>query len=165
MKSSLPLRCDSLSISCPWPGLFAGIFSLFLLAGLTGCGGSKPKPADAEKAAKQRIAQESEGRIKVVSFKTTTPQPDGLGGETYYWSYAAEIEFAEDCRWRLDRITESANVDFRTMPPEAKPGEEASGRPMKQGQRRRVTGTVHLEKSKAGWQPALVSILTNHPVE
>jgi hypothetical protein len=57
------------------------------------------------------------------------------------------------------------NVDFHTMPPTPQAGEESAGRAMKKGQRRRVTGTVHLEKTKGGWQPALVSILTNHAVE
>jgi len=65
----------------------------------------------------RQIAIESEGRIKLVSFKETNGPQDGLGSIPFYFmEYQAEIEFTEDCRWYSQATDEGRGAFGRAKP-------------------------------------------------
>lgn len=62
----------------------------------------KSNAADAERLLRRRIAEQSEGRIKLVNFRPIIVRPGDLelgGARTYTFSFQADIEFAQPCKW------------------------------------------------------------------
>ena len=140
------------------PGAVVGLACL--LAVLTGCSPSLPQPADAEQAARTKITAESEGRIKLVQFKTSTPKPQDESAP-YRWHYEADIEFTEDCKWHLDRRRNLIHVNYRTAP---SADEQVPGRLVKKGERWQVTGNIAIEKAADGWKSYSISLVKHKPL-
>ena len=140
-----------------WPGAVLGLACL--LAVLTGCSPSLPQPADAEQAARTKITAESNGRIKLVQFKTATPQPEDESAP-YRWRYEAQIEFTEDCLWHVDRVRKLIHVNFRTAPAT---NDQVAGQSVKKGDRWQVSGNLAIEKAKEGWESRSISLVKHKP--
>ncbi len=68
---------------------------------LTACGqstASTPSPDHGENALRERVKSDSEGRIRLTSFRKTDGQSwEKHGVSLYTMEYEAEIEFTEDC--------------------------------------------------------------------
>lgn len=132
---------------------------------LIGCSGSQPSAGDGKRAVLDRIQNESEGRIKLVSFKKTNGQLGELMGVQFYsLEYQAEIEFTEDCKW----VTKMFGLEkgFRTVKPVAEPRgggfswnkfmdeTQNPGNLVKQGHRETLSGKITFEKTEQGWRAA-----------
>ena len=148
----LRMTCDSM-------GARASLALALLMVIFTGCAPSAPQPADAEQAARTKITAESDGRIKVVQFKTVTPKPEDES-EPYRWRYQAEIEFTEECKWHLDRVRGLIHVSFRTTPTT---NDQVQGQLMKKGDRWQVSGNIAIAKAGDRWESRSISLVKHQP--
>ena len=109
---------------------------------------------------RDRVATESEGRIKLITFKKIGDV--GIGGpDSYTWDYEADLEITADCVWLYDNVSGTLPIDFRTAIPAA--GSE--GKPMRTGQRYRITGSLSISTSKQGWKADHIGIRSRREIE
>lgn len=121
---------------------------------LVACSPSQPSVADGERSLRARITSESEGRIKLVSFKETHGQKMDVAGIPFYFmEYQAEIEFTEDCQW--ERQVTAKAWGFRTVKRVAQPlgGAQNPLALVIKGHRETVSGTIAFGKTRKGWGP------------
>lgn len=145
---------------------------LFIVA-LAGCGRSQPSAADGEKVIADKIASQSEGRIKLISFQKTNGQAaEVMGVSIYRLEYSAVIEFMEDGKWLIDDPLGGAggHAGFHTakFQPKVANGQftwtnwvsdtQQPGTPLKRGQGERIGGVITFEKKENGWQDSALTI-------
>jgi len=138
--------------------------TLMFITGLAGCGQSPPaasesQPAasDGEKVIRDKIAAESEGRIKLASFQKTNGQAAERNGvPAYTLEYSGEIEFLEDCKWAVDnpymRGFRTVKLKPRVSELDYDPNRFLPGMEVKQGQREKISGKIFFEKTENGWR-------------
>ena len=98
------------------------------VAGLAGCGQSKPSASDGEKFIKDKITLISQGQIQLVSFEKTDGQSsEVMGVPLYRLEFTGEIEFLSD----TPRFFYA---------------------PMKKGQHQKITGGIKFAKTENGWR-------------
>lgn len=119
------------------------LLSIFLIVGCS----SKPSESDAKQAFEQEIQENSNGLIKLISFKKTNgieKQRSKLegGGAFYTMEWIATIESTCDCYWWL--------WDFRiqTDPDSGMRGVTYHHK----GERVDVIGATDFEKTENGWR-------------
>ena len=100
---------------------------------------AQPSSSDGERIVQIKIKEQSEGRIRLVSFLKTN---DGLteepGSTTYTLKFFTEIEFTENCRWVTGPL--GGVITFLTTT------EENVGPPVTKGQRAKVFGVMQFGK-------------------
>ena len=134
--------------------------TLFLLLMLCGCGASMPSEQAAEQLLRQTCEKgekfynidkgmENMNLISLVNFhKTNGKIGRNQGGvEIYTMEYEGEIEFVEDCFW--DGSLRADRRDLRSHPM------GSHFRPVKKGQRGKISGSVYFEKTENGWLPSM----------
>ena len=110
---------------------------------LSGGCSSTPSESDAKKILESKIAKESGGLIKLVSFtKTNAILSEVQGVKVYTLEYEATIEFLEG-RWWL--FTQGFRVSRRES------ATFASAR-FRAGERRSITGEMEFKKTERGWR-------------
>lgn len=125
-----------------------------LLVLLVGCS-STPSASDGEKILVDTIQKQSNGLIKLSSFKKTNGQSgEMMGVKLYSMEYDAEIEFQEDCYWG------GFLGGFEAIRPNPGAlGEVANRmggrRPAKKGQHEKIKGKIQFEKTEKGWRGQL----------
>ena len=133
------------------------IHSLALVLGLLlgGCSGDS-RPAMAETAMREKVANESQGNIRLVSFKKTDGvERDFFGQLTYEMKYEAQIEFLKDCHWISQPTFE---WDFHTTVGGPQNSLETFSpaffgkQPAKQGDKKLIAGHMMFLKSEKGWR-------------
>lgn len=136
---------------------------LLLLCVLSGalCGCShKPSAADGRRKLENQIHQQSNGLVKLVSFeKTDGSMQEMMGMKTYAMSYAAEIEFVEDCLWSGGNNLTGWDGSFRAQRGQAPQDgglmdvfyKTQGVKPAKKGERFKFTGSMDFEKTERGW--------------
>lgn len=119
---------------------FSFVISICII--LIGCS-TKPSDSEAQKLIEHFIQEESNGLIKLVNLTKTG---EGKGVNFYVLNYEAEIEFIDDCYWERGLAGEQT---FKSR-------KEMLGfllkESVKKGQRKRMTGTLHFEKTERGWR-------------
>lgn len=139
---------------------------LAMISIIAGCS-SRPSKGDGKQIIQDKINNESEGRIELISFKKT----NGLekesfdGRQLYTLEYDVVIEFTEDCKWLQGFFSD---LSFHTdLPPKKNSGFswggflnslENPGRGMKKGQRLLIKGVIDFEKTDTGWRSINVQI-------
>jgi len=126
---------------------------LVLLAMCFLIGGCSPGASDGKQIIETRIQQQSNGLIKLVSFKKTNGQAmEPMGIKAYTMNYTAEIEFLDDCTWgsggALGWPGTFAAVRGRPNPMFI----NFSASEVKKGQRVTVSGEFVFQKTEQGWQ-------------
>ena len=134
------------------PRTVVAMLTFSILSILVGCS-SKPGLADGERALKERIARESEGRLQLVKFKMT--RDEGTAGiDTFSWAVEGELEVTENCVWLFDQVSGTVPIDFRT----AAGGGKADGRPLERGEKYSLVAALYLSKGSKGWEASAVSM-------
>lgn len=125
------------------------------LAGLTLClcaCSSGPSVVKVEEHLRNRVEAESEGRLKLASFRKTNAQEGELFGvPAYSLEYEAEIEVLETCFWTPRYFGE---ISFRTVgPDEMSIYLELQGyQRVREGERVTFTNSFEFEKTERGWK-------------
>jgi len=123
---------------------------VFLIAvSLTACSGP-PSESDGRTALNQKIETESEGLIRLVSFKKT----NGVTSEGgYQLEYTAEIEFLDDCIWSggykgtflATRGRPASAMDREMLRYDAKEAAE-------KGKHQQVSNKLIFQRTENGWR-------------
>jgi hypothetical protein len=129
-------------------GIIAFMAPIVLM--LAGCGKSQPSESDGEKIIRDKIAGQSEGHIKLVSFKKTNGQAkEEEGISKYNLEYQAEIEFDKDCVWQYMGGGYFILYKIAELPSDW--DGKFGGATMKRGQHVKLSGTVVFQKKENGW--------------
>jgi hypothetical protein len=132
------------------------LISGFLMAGCS----SSPSAGDAEQVLRQQIDSESNGQIKLVSFRKTDGQKQVVNGvQLYELDYEAEIEFETDGTWLSD-IGGGQGISFKLLTGADRPttnlgqfGEMPySPKDVHRGSRAKISGVMEGEKKESGWK-------------
>jgi hypothetical protein len=127
---------------------------------LSGCSSSStPSSREGKAEIEQRIKEQSNGMIKLVSFDKTDGQPfEAFGIKGYRLLYKAEIEFLDNCAWsagqfgrwegNFQAVHPKPTSSLQSLLPEGGLGMT----PVKKGERTSVSGEVVFAKSENGWQ-------------
>jgi len=114
-----------------------------------------PTVSDARQTLQQRIEQQAEGRIKLVSFKSNaSPKAvpwDTDGRRKFLVTYEAEIEFTEPCVWETQY--EEKPGTFKTY--KLNTLEPVPGRVFRvpaKGERFTLQGQIALQGTGEGWE-------------
>lgn len=136
------------------------LLAITLALTLVGCSRT-PSTSDARQKLENQIQQQSNGLIKLVSFeKTDGAMHEMMGMKAYEMSYAAEVEFLEDCLWSGGNNLMGWNGSFYAQRGKPKPPQEVFGRffdlnqglkPANKGERFRFTGHMNFQKTERGW--------------
>lgn len=114
---------------------------------LIGCSGGLPSAADGEKFIREKIHNESEGRIRLISFNKTNGQNREVSGvRVYSLEYESTLEFIEECGWLTGEVLDRSFKSFQT-------GKARRGLPMERGQRQSIFGAIVFEMTEKGWRP------------
>jgi len=106
------------------------------------------------------MQQESKGLIRLVSFrKTDGVLKEFMGIKVYELSYAAEIEFTNDCTWSGGNELMGWDGRFNASPGSTDPSDGATNFFMAtqgqesatKGKRINISGKVNFEKTERGW--------------
>jgi len=117
---------------------------------------SVPSDPEAEKQLAERIATESEGRARLVSFqKVEGSQAQAMAVSFYRLRFDSQIEFTQECKWLLP----SDGSMFRTRPlladkaawPQYFENTQYPGVIVKKGQREQVAATLVFSKTDSTW--------------
>jgi hypothetical protein len=131
--------------------------SLIALVTIAGCSGT-PTESDAQQTVQQRIQSQSNGLIKLVSFRKTNGIAQEFGGmRAYHMEYTAEIEFIDDCMWSAGGMmgwqgnfsakrgqSQSYSANFLDL--------SQGFRPAKKGERQSISGAFDYVKTENGWR-------------
>jgi len=140
---------------------------------IAGCS-SKPSEGDGSRAIQNQIAQDSQGRIKLVEFHKTNGQMAEINAvKVYTLEFNVKIEFYENCKWITGNFGQE--LGFRTGKLVAAPNSGFSwgkfmddsqnpGPPMQKGQRVQIFGEIVFEKKENGWSVDRVK-LTRYVIE
>jgi len=120
---------------------------------------STPSTSAAEEFIRDRIKQQSEDKIRLISFQKTNGQemaPNGV--PLYALEYEAEIEFLERCRWGTKNDFDGKwRGDFAVFPPRDEPGFFGGAfypfGDAEKGSRTKVQAFVLFQKTEQGWIP------------
>ena len=133
---------------------FLALISTLLIPG---CSSSTPSASTGRHVIEERIANESKGLIKLVSFEKTNGQSfEAMGVKGYNMEYKVEIEFVEDCSWGGGGMFSQMQGQFS-----ADPGGPSNAlnallyvgkKQMKKGQHETVTGRLTFEQTEQGWR-------------
>ena len=129
-----------------------------------------PPVNDCKQVFENHIKEQSEGRIRLLSFKNlegTEEEVDGV--KVYALKYEAEIEFTENCKWLNGEGGYAPS--FHTIKPAAKSKDSSlhyvtrmdsaqHGLIVQAGQRFMLAGVIHFVKKEAGWIVESVRIRT-----
>lgn len=118
----------------------------------------KPSEASGRIALEARIAKQSQGNIRLVSFSKTNGR-DGeiFGRKVYEMDYEAEIEFGQDGSWLKGDPMSGLGYGFTRE----RYGGNALAQfaasidgavPVRSGDRQKVSGKLLFGKSERGWQ-------------
>ena len=119
----------------------------------SGCSLSDPSASDAQRVFENKIRNEAQGRIRLVSFQKTNGQKRQMFGENvYHLEFQAEIEFTQNCKW----VKNADNtLSLRTTPPPSNALFDTDIGPVVQaGQRQIINGSFDFEKTEQGWRAA-----------
>jgi hypothetical protein len=111
-----------------------------------------PTASDAQQSLQERIREQSDGRIKLVSWNAdSTPFQYELDGQKgYIAAYNAEIEFTEPCGW--ESRFEGKSATFKIFKPDTvKPISGDGFEVSKAGERFTIKGTVIFKQTQSGW--------------
>jgi hypothetical protein len=127
---------------------------------LAACSDS-PSVSDARAKLENRIQQQSNGLIKLVSFDKTDGVMHEMGGvKEYEMSYAAEVEFLDDVMWSGGNNLSGWDGSFFAQRGTPQPPQNVFGRFMdlnqgmkgaKKGEHLKFTGTLVLDRTERGW--------------
>jgi hypothetical protein len=126
---------------------------------LVGCS-DKPSESDARQKLQNQVQQQSNGLIKLVSFqKTDGAMHEMMGMKAYEMSYAAEVEFVDDCFWSGGNNLSGWEGSFYAERGQAAPSgglqdffNLSQGRKAaKRGEHFTFTGRMNFEKTERGW--------------
>jgi hypothetical protein len=132
---------------------------IWLAIALTSCSNA-PSAADARTKLEAQIREQSNSLITLVSFqKTDGAMQEFMGMKGYQMSYAAEVEFNDDCLWSGGNNLMGWDGSFRAerIDPAPRGGVReffyvSQGlKPAKKGERFRFTGHLNFEKTERGW--------------
>jgi hypothetical protein len=134
--------------------IFVNLLLVISLLPMLGCS-SGPSSSTGVKFLRQRINNQSKGRIKLVSFSKTNGQEMApMGVPSYKLDYEAEIEFLEDCRWGTASGSDWRG-DFYVFEPEPGPGFSGDLYPpfrrAAKDTHTKVTASLIFQKTEAGW--------------
>jgi len=150
---------------------------LLLYIVIAGCGwvclpsySAAPPVNDCKQAFENHIKEQSEGRIRLLTFKKL----DGTEGEVaevkvYVLEYEAEIEFTENCKWLNGEGGYAPS--FQTTKPAAKSKDSSlryvtrmdnaqHGLVVQAGLRLKLTGVISFSKKEDAWALETVKIRT-----
>lgn len=117
-----------------------------------GCS-STPSESDAQRELESKIAKESGGLIKLVSFtKTNAILSEVQGVKVYTLEYEATIEFLEDRSWLHRTYGVVPGIGFFRVIQHKPHGREREKKSVKAGQRESITGEIKFEKMEKGWR-------------
>ncbi len=129
-------------------------FSVLVAALLVGCSGP-PSENTGRKVVERQIQTQSNGKIKLVSFKKS----NGMGDDHFYQlEYEAEIEFLADGAWaRGTPMDSSASFEFSTQAVGNTPTAQMMGAAfgaanVHRGQRETIKSALRFEKTENGWR-------------
>lgn len=149
---------------------------VLLCALLDGCSGP-PDEATGRRAIEDRIAAQSQGRIRLNSFKKVNGQSAEINSvKVYTLEYEATIDFQQQCRWNVTAFAGAlmdTEATFRTSPaldPSAgalaqlmeqstNPGLDIAG-----GQRMKLAGSIQFEQKEQGWAVDSIKMTSVSPV-
>lgn len=127
---------------------------------------SKPSESNAKNIIEQKVNQESEGKIRLVSFRKTNGQTrEVYGVKVYVLEYEAVIEFLDDCKWLTVDPFSARHIGFKTVQTkrsaEKKGGywagwmnlTQTPGTEHKKGERQNYFSSIRFEKTEKGWRP------------
>ncbi len=134
---------------------FLALIGALLIAG---CSSSTPSVTTGRKVIEDRIASESKGLIKLVSFKKTNGQSfEVMGIKGYKMEYEARIEFLADCMWGGGGGPGQVQGMFAAEPSpwkarnESNPAFKGKQQALK-NQQPFLTGTLTFEQTEQGWR-------------
>lgn len=135
--------------------VFVDLLLAIALLPMLGCS-SGPSSSAAEALLRERIDNQSKGRIKLISFsKTNGQEASPMGVPSYKLDYEAEIEFLDECRWGTAN-GDSWRGDFYVFEPDPGPGYFGGLYPpfrrAAKGSRTKVTASLIFQKTEAGWK-------------
>lgn len=134
--------------------------TVLIIALFVGCSDSQPSAGDGERFIRHIIDEQSEGIIKLVSFKKTNGQKGEERGVPFYFMvYQVKIEFTNDCKWLTPDNINGARNFFGTIPPSAHntiSDHISEGKWVKKGDRGEVNGKIIFTKTEQGWEPELM---------
>ncbi|MEK6676267.1 MAG: hypothetical protein AABZ47_11520 [Planctomycetota bacterium] len=124
-----------------------------LAATFAGCSG-QPAATAGEKLIRDKIQDQAEGRIKLVSFRKTNGQTrEAFGMQEYVMEWEGEIEFLQDCRWGpFVYGTYTWSGDFHTDISTSRIGFGGRLDDARMGQKVRLTGSLTFRKTEKGWR-------------
>lgn len=117
--------------------------------------------ADAEKALRSAIEDQSKGQIKLAGFKKTDGRKlEAMGTQGYELLYEAELTFENDGTWITGATLSSGigfNFDVLTGPrPKSISADllkfAVSGKDVNRGDRAKISGTMTGQKYESGWK-------------
>lgn len=130
------------------------------VAMMCACGASTPSPGDGPHVIEERIKQQSNGLIKLVSFEKTNGQQGELAGVKFYgMEYKAVIEFLDDCMWGSGGPFRGG-VSFEAIRGHPRGALDSFSpayfgkQQVQKGQRVTVSGELAFEKAERCWQLA-----------
>ncbi len=138
--------------------------ALLLAAVLSACGPGTPPVSEAKGWLEERIATESEGRMRLVAFDKTNGQRGKLAGiEMYFLEYEAVVGFTEDCKWLTSHAYSGKHETFETVQTVEQSGKkgywgkwlnitQTPGTEHKKGERASAAGKITFELTENGWR-------------
>lgn len=121
--------------------------------GLSACSGD-PGVSDAKKILETKIAEQSEGMVKLVDFEKTNGIKQSIGGmELYTLEYSATFEFQQES-WKECDPFEGCFSNFYFIK-EAPRGMEAAVLSFKhfgKGSKVKTSGKMNFQKTEKGWR-------------
>lgn len=126
---------------------------------LSGCGATLPTVADGANVMRNRIDQQSEGKIWLSNFQ------EGIGSRSYEFdgskfynlAFRAEIQFSENCKWLPQ--TSGKQIGFTTQPQTGSSGaaweyaanQKISRLNVQKGQKAQLAGEITFYRFRNSW--------------
>ena len=136
------------------PALAFKLFPIFAALFVAGCGVPLSQ-STGQKMLENQIQNQSNGKIKLLSFSKT----NGKGDDAYYQvEYEAEIEFLANGAWESGGgMSSSPTFGFSTQQLGGGAtaqllGAVVGAQNVSQGQRTKVKGVLRFEKTEKGWR-------------